>query len=101
MLALKPDYIKVDRSLVRDVHEDPARAVVARKLLEAAQELQLLTIAEGIEKPEEYEWVDRHGVDFMQGYYFARPGVPPPALGIPASYMANGDGSPRPNMTNA
>ena len=95
MLALKPDYVKVDRSLVSNVHEDPARAVVARKLLEAAQELQLKTIAEGIEKPEECEWVDHHGVDFMQGYYFARPGTPPPMLGGSALHMANGDGDPR------
>lgn len=94
MLALKPDYIKVDRSLVCDVHLDQARAVVARKLLETAQELELKTIAEGIEKIEEFEWVNRHGVDFVQGYYFARPGAPPPVLGNQPSYIPNGDSVP-------
>ena len=85
LLGMRPDYVKLDMSLVRGVDADPRRAVVARKLIEACRELGLLTVAEGIETPAEWEWVRRHGVDFVQGYLFARPArVPPPVAGTPA-----------------
>ncbi len=80
LLALRPDYVKLDRDLVRGVHQDRAKAIVARKLLETMQELELQTIAEGVETADEFEWVREHGADFAQGYYFARPAAPPPEL---------------------
>lgn len=80
LLALRPDYVKLDMDLIRGVHLDSAKAIVARKLLETMQELGLQTIAEGIETREEYEWAEAHGANFAQGYYFARPAVPPPLL---------------------
>ena len=49
LTLLKPDYVKLDMSLIRGVDEDPARALVARKLLETTQELGLKTVAEGVE----------------------------------------------------
>ena len=80
LLALRPDYVKLDRDLVRGVNQDRAKAVVLRKLLETVQELSLQTIAEGVETADEFEWVRAHGADFAQGYYFARPAVPPPVI---------------------
>lgn len=81
LLQLRPDYVKLDRSLVSGVDTDPAKALAARKLLETAQGLGLKTIAEGIERPEEWEWVRKAGADFVQGYFFARPASPPPPWG--------------------
>ncbi len=80
LVALRPDYVKLDMFLMRNVHQDAGKALVARKLIETARELELKTIAEGIETAEELEWVKQHGADFVQGYYFARPAVPPPHL---------------------
>lgn len=80
LVALRPDYVKLDMSLIRDVHQDAAKAVIARKLLETAQELEMKTIAEGVETADELAWVKRYGADFVQGYYFARPAAPPPPL---------------------
>ena len=80
LLGLKPDYVKLDMELTRNVHEDRHKAVVARKLFEATAELGLKTVAEGIETREEYEWVRDHGADFVQGYYFAKPAPEPPSL---------------------
>lgn len=57
---------------------DPGKALIARKLLEVAHELGLSAVAEGIERPEEWDWVRRHGADFVQGYLFARPNRSPP-----------------------
>ncbi len=81
LLQLRPDYVKLDRSLVSCVDTDPAKALAARKLLETAQGLNLKTIAEGIERPEEWEWVREAGADFVQGYFFARPAAPPSPWG--------------------
>lgn len=78
LLELKPDYVKLDMSLLRQVDQDPGKALIARKLLETARELGLHTIAEGIETPGELAWVQAQGADFVQGYLFARPAAVPP-----------------------
>lgn len=82
LVALRPDYIKLDMFLMRGVHQDTGKALVARKLIETARELELQTIAEGIETAEELDWAKQHGANFVQGYYLARPGTPPPVLSV-------------------
>ena len=47
LVALRPDYVKFDRELIRDVDCDRGKAIVAGKLFETVQELGLATIAEG------------------------------------------------------
>lgn len=79
---LRPDYIKLDMQLIRNVHLDPYKGMIARKLLETAQALDVKTIAEGIECAEELDWVREHGADFVQGYYIAKPASPPPLWSI-------------------
>jgi EAL domain-containing protein (putative c-di-GMP-specific phosphodiesterase class I) len=80
LVALRPDYVKLDMGLIRDVDRDPAKAIVAGKLLETVQELGLSTVAEGIERREELCWVADRGANFVQGYLFAHPATPPPVL---------------------
>ncbi|MCP3144734.1 EAL domain-containing protein [Pyxidicoccus xibeiensis] len=70
---LRPDIVKLDMELVRDVHLDPYKAAIVGKMLEIARQLGIQTVAEGIETPEELRWVRTHGVDFVQGYLIARP----------------------------
>ena len=70
----------IDRELISEVDRDPAKAIVAGKLLETVQELGLSTVAEGIERQEELNWIQQQGANFAQGYLFARPGTPPPVL---------------------
>ncbi len=74
---LRPDFIKLDMDLTRNVHQDPYKAMIAEKILEVAQHLNILAIAEGIESPEELHWVRTHGADFVQGYLIAKPTAPP------------------------
>ena len=77
---LRPNYLKIDMDLIRDVHLDNYRSTLARKLIEAAKELRIKTIAEGIQSNGEYKWVKETGVDYVQGYYISAPAVPPPFL---------------------
>ncbi|AEI65863.1 EAL domain-containing protein [Corallococcus macrosporus] len=77
---LRPDIIKLDMELVRDVHLDPYKGSIVEKLLEIARTLGIRTVAEGIETHEELHWVRAHGVDFVQGYLIAKPQSPPVGL---------------------
>ena len=75
---LRPDFVKLDMQLIRGVDCDPFKAGIVAKLLEMARDLGVETVAEGIESEGEWEWVREHGADYAQGYWFARPGSPPP-----------------------
>lgn len=70
---LRPDYIKLDMAMVRDVHQDPYKAVVTAKLLELAHELNVETIAEGVETLEELAWLREAGATYVQGYLIGKP----------------------------
>lgn len=74
---LRPDYLKLDMELVHGVHEDPFKAVIASKVLEIAQRLDIATIAEGVETEEELAWLHAHGATFAQGYLLGRPSPEP------------------------
>lgn len=88
---LRPDFIKLDMQLIRNVHQDPYKALITEKLLDIAKELEIRTIAEGIESLEELNWVRERGATFVQGYLVAKPASPPftstPALGMEAMSM--------------
>jgi uncharacterized protein (TIGR02266 family) len=88
LTLLRPDFVKLDMALVRDVDVDAYRAEIVGKLLESARNLGIRTVAEGVESEGEWKWLRAHGVDFMQGYLFAHPGLPPPA----SCLMATADG---------
>ncbi len=79
---LRPDFIKLDMELVRNVHQDPYKGVITEKLLEIAHGLSIRTIAEGIESEEELRWVRDHGATFVQGYLIAKP-VAQPVIATP------------------
>jgi EAL domain-containing protein (putative c-di-GMP-specific phosphodiesterase class I) len=70
---LRPDFIKLDRELIRDVHANPVKDLIATKLLEIGNGLGIRTIVEGVEKPEELQWARSRGADYVQGFLIARP----------------------------
>ena len=70
---LRPDFIKLDRDLVREVHQDPVKDLIASKLLEIGRGLGIRTIVEGVEEPEELQWARERGADFVQGFLIAHP----------------------------
>jgi EAL domain-containing protein (putative c-di-GMP-specific phosphodiesterase class I) len=70
---LRPDFIKLDRELIREVHEDRVKDLIASKLLEIGHGLGIRTIVEGVESPQELEWAQDRGADFAQGFLIARP----------------------------
>jgi EAL domain-containing protein (putative c-di-GMP-specific phosphodiesterase class I) len=81
-VAVEPEFVKLDMSLVRDVHRSAIRQRVIGSLTSLCMELGLHVIAEGIETREERDAVCELSCDLLQGYYFAKPGRPfPPICG--------------------
>ena len=82
---LKPDYIKLDKSLIQNV-EQPMYAVAIRKLVELADQFGVRVIAEGVEQAETMENLWLLGVRYMQGYFFGRPA---PGVAAPRTDLLN------------
>ena len=80
ILKLTPDAIKLDLTLIRDIHRDPAKRVLAAGLISFAHASQVTIIAEGIERAAEAKVLVELDADQGQGYYLGRPGPLP--LGI-------------------
>jgi EAL domain-containing protein (putative c-di-GMP-specific phosphodiesterase class I)/GGDEF domain-containing protein len=72
---LSPDYIKVDRSLIHDVHADHAKRALVRSIVSLEKELGTTVVAEGIESRLELEVLRELGVPLGQGYLLGRPGA--------------------------
>jgi len=76
MLAeLKPAFIKVDMSIVRNVDREERKQRLLDLLARFSKATDSQLIAEGIETPLEAETVKRIGVDLLQGYFFGRPAL--------------------------
>jgi EAL domain-containing protein (putative c-di-GMP-specific phosphodiesterase class I) len=69
----KPDYVKIDMDLIRDVDTDRFKQTIVTHLVSIAKELGITTIGEGVETESEAAWVREAGVDLLQGYYFGKP----------------------------
>lgn len=78
LARLRPDFVKLDMELIRNVDRDAFKSCVASKVLELARELGVATVVEGVETAGEFEWAAAHGACFAQGYLIARPAPVPP-----------------------
>jgi EAL domain-containing protein (putative c-di-GMP-specific phosphodiesterase class I) len=77
---LEPDIVKLDMSLVRDVHQSPVKQKLVRSMTQLCKDLGLLVVGEGVEVMEERQALTELGCDLLQGYCIARPGRPFPAI---------------------
>ncbi|WP_239618350.1 EAL domain-containing protein [Cohnella mopanensis] len=73
IVELSPDYIKVDRSLIRMADKDEMKKHMLRTFVRFAKKMNIKTVAEGIERPEELRLLRAMGFDFAQGYLIGRP----------------------------
>jgi len=73
ILKLKPDYLKIDASLIRKIDTSETAYTVVKNVANMAKELHIQTIAEHIHKEEIFDIVKSLQIDFAQGYYTGRP----------------------------
>jgi len=65
--------LKIDRSFVSGIDQDPADATIAATVIAMARRLDLRVVAEGVEREEQREWLLREGCDRAQGHLFCPP----------------------------
>jgi len=73
VMELSPDFIKVDRTFVSGIDEDPARQELLRALRSVAERLGAHIIGEGLDTLEELETLGRLGIPYGQGWLFGKP----------------------------
>jgi EAL domain-containing protein (putative c-di-GMP-specific phosphodiesterase class I)/CheY-like chemotaxis protein len=72
-VALQPEFVKLDMSLVRDVDTAPLKRRLIDSLISVSHDLGVEVIAEGVESEAEYETLHELGCDLFQGYHIAKP----------------------------
>lgn len=73
IVSLKPEFIKLDKSLVRHIHLYPNQQHVVKLLQEFAADSGTYIIAEGIEEMEEMAFLREEGIQYGQGYAIKKP----------------------------
>ncbi|WP_286269758.1 EAL domain-containing response regulator [Thalassotalea hakodatensis] len=68
--------LKLDRILVDNVSTNPHQQAILKSTVALSKDLQLTTVAEGVEYLDDYKFIYQLDVDLVQGYYFAKPMAP-------------------------
>jgi len=76
ILLTAPEVIKLDRSIVAGAADDPVMLTLVRSLADFGHGAGAHVVAEGIETRDDAAALRDVGVDYGQGWYFARPGTP-------------------------
>ncbi|WP_287033595.1 EAL domain-containing protein [Methylophilus sp.] len=70
---LSVDKLKIDKSFIRDLHQDKDSAEIVRAIIQLGHILQLTVVAEGVETQEQLAFLTHCQCDQIQGYLFSRP----------------------------
>jgi len=73
LLRYAPDYVKIDRSLIENIHEKPKVQKLVSGIIEFIHENGYSALAEGVETSEELKTMIMLGSDLIQGYYISKP----------------------------
>ncbi|OON41444.1 diguanylate phosphodiesterase [Izhakiella australiensis] len=82
LTRFQPDRIKINRSIISDVHRSGPRQAIVHAIIRCCTSLEIGLTASGVEKPEEWMWLEAAGISTFQGFLFAEPvlnGIPPVA----------------------
>jgi diguanylate cyclase (GGDEF)-like protein/PAS domain S-box-containing protein len=70
---LPVDVLKIDRQFVQEVDRDPRLAGMVRAMIQVAQNLDMIPLAEGVNSEAEYVFLRANGCRLAQGFWFAHP----------------------------
>ena len=73
LTLLQPDYVKIDRSFISYCDRNTENQKFLRKVMKIAGELNILVLAEGIERKEELLFCKDIGIHYAQGYFIGKP----------------------------
>ena len=81
---IKPDFIKIDMALIRDIHLHPIKQDLTGTIARFSTSSGITLVAEGVEGIEELRCLQALGVRYAQGYLFAPPAFPLPEADLSA-----------------
>lgn len=73
LTQFQPDKIKINRSLIQDVHKSGPRQAIILAIMKCCTSLEISVTAVGVEKAEEWMWLESAGISAFQGNLFAAP----------------------------
>ncbi|MFC7159427.1 EAL domain-containing protein [Pseudidiomarina halophila] len=73
LVELKPEFIKIDGSIIKSIAVDASSRKIAKSIIEMAHSLGIKTIAEFVSDAEIYKILEWLNVDFVQGFYISKP----------------------------
>jgi EAL domain-containing protein (putative c-di-GMP-specific phosphodiesterase class I) len=73
---IRPDILKVDRALLRNIDSDYYKQGTFRSLVYLGRKIGALVVAEGVETENEAIVAQELGADLLQGFYLAKPQSP-------------------------
>lgn len=79
LAQFQPDRIKINRDLIKDVHKSGPRQAIIQAIIKCCASLEIQFCAVGVEKAEEWMWLESAGISQFQGHLFASPrlgGIP-------------------------
>ncbi len=76
LAMLEPDFVKLDKGIVRGITLDSRAGRLTRNMRDFCQDEGIVMIAEGVETQAEFEALNAMGIELMQGYLFAKPSAP-------------------------
>ncbi|HIC2038570.1 diguanylate phosphodiesterase [Enterobacter soli] len=73
LTRFQPDKIKIDREIVSNIHLSGPKQAIVKSIVSCCTDMEISLVAEGIEKIEEWCWLESAGIRRFQGFLFARP----------------------------
>ncbi len=73
LVDYQPNYIKLDRYMISNIHQDLVKQSVFSGIQQICKSLSIELVAEGVETAGEYHWLLDSGINIFQGYYFSKP----------------------------
>lgn len=73
IISLKPDIVKIDGSLIREIQTCTCSMIVVENIVEMCALLEIKTVAEYVSNEEIYFIAQKIGIDFFQGFYIGEP----------------------------
>lgn len=67
------DVLKIDKSFIDGIPDDPKKTGIVRTVLSLAENLNMHTVAEGVETETQFNYLHSQSCDLIQGYYFYKP----------------------------
>ena len=65
--------MKIDASLIKNIHEDKNKQIIVKTIVTFAKELGIKTIGEYVESEAIYNYIHKMGIDYSQGYHISEP----------------------------